>query len=323
MSKTRFAKRVGLFMTVALLVLVALVVVFTRGGSWFQPSYELRLRSETVSGLKKSSVVLMAGVPIGRVGNAELLPGGKHVIIRLKIYDRYKIHGDARFVIESIGFLGDQFVAVYPRENARPILESGAEVSVEPSFSFQETARSATELVDEVKKIVKTLNELVVRVDQKVLSERNLTNVNVTLNNLRVASDKVTTMVDGMSTLVQTNSPSISVSVSNLVQFSQRLNGVAGDLSQLLATNRLEFAEAINSLDNAAKVLERVAHSVEEGRGLVGALINDEDLKAKISNVAENLQNVSSNINRFGLLYKPRQSRQAQNPPYPGKSSIK
>lgn len=312
-----------MFVTVALVVLVGLVVVFTKSGGWFQPTYELRLRSSSVSDLKKGSVVRMAGVPIGTVAGTQLEAGGRDVIIRLKINEQYKIYSDAHFRIEQLGFLGDQFVAVVPQQNAGPLLEPGAEVKVQPTFSLGETARSATELVDEVKKIVKSLNDLAVRVDQNVLSEKNLTNVNVTLDNFRVASQKVITMVDGVNTLVQTNSASIFVSVSNLVHFSDQLNTVASELSQLFATNRIEFTKAINSLDNTAEVLERLAYSVEEGRGLAGALIKDDQLKAKIGNIAENLQNVTSNLNRFGLLYKPKQPRTPQNPPYPGKTSIK
>jgi phospholipid/cholesterol/gamma-HCH transport system substrate-binding protein len=323
MTKSRFAGRVGLFVTLALIVFMILVLVFTKGGGWFQPTYELRLHSETISDLRKGAVVRMAGVPIGRVVRTELDSSGKGVIIRVKIQERFKIHGDARFTIESVGLLGDQVVAVYPRENRKPILQPGDEVPVEPAFSFQETARSATALVDEVKVIVKSLNDLAIRVDQKVLSERNLTNVNVTLNNLRVASDKVITMVDGVNRLVETNSGSIFVSVSNLVHFSDQLNTMAGELSQLLATNRVELTKGIKSLDNTAEVLERLAYSVEEGRGLAGALIKDDELKNQIMNIAANLQTVSSNISRFGLLYKPKQSRQSQSPPYPGKSPIK
>jgi ABC-type transporter Mla subunit MlaD len=177
--------------------------------------------------------------------------------------------------------------------------------------------------VDEVKVIVKSLNDLALRVDQKVLSEKNLTNINVTLNNVRIASDKAITMVDGINTLVETNSGSIFVSVSNLVHFSDQLNTVATELSHLVATNRHELTKAINSLDNTAGTLERIANSVEQGHGLAGALLKDDQLKNRIMNVAENLQTVSSNISRFGLLYKPKQSRQPQNPPYPGKSPVK
>lgn len=301
MIKSRFAGRVGLFVVLTLIVLIGMFVVFTRGGG-FKPSYVLQLRAETVSNLKKGSLVLMAGVPIGAVSEVELEPGGKGVIIDAKIEKKYKIRADAKFLIEQLGFLGDQFISVYPQANAAPVLQPGALVRLEQPFDLQETARSATALVDEAKVIVKSLNDLALRVDQKVLSETNLSNVDVTLNNLRVASDKVIKMVDGI------NSESISGSVSNLARFAQRLN---------------EFSEAMGSLDNTAETLERLAKSLEEGQGLAGALLTDEQLKQRFVNLAENLQNVSSNINRHGLLYKPKKPREPQNPPYPGKSPIR
>ena len=312
-----------MFVVVALIVLIGLVIVFAKSGG-FKPTYELRFRAETVSNLKQGSLVLMAGVPIGSVSGVDLVAGGKGVILRARIQERYHIHGDAQFQIQQLGFLGDQFIAVYPQANAAPVLADGAEVPLGQPFDLQETAKSATALVDEVKGIVKSLNDLAIRVDQKVLSERNLTNINVTLNNLRVASDKVITMVDGINTLVETNSRSIFVSVSNLVQFSDQLSTVATELSQLVATNRVEFTKAINSLDNTAEVLERLAYSVEEGRGLAGALLKDDDLKNRIASLVADLQVAASNVSNFGLLYRPKKpARAPQNPPYPGKSPIR
>ena len=312
-----------MFVALALVVLVGLVFIFMKSRG-FKPTYELKLRAETVSNLKKGSLVLMAGVPIGHVSDIDLEAGGKGVIIHTRIQRRYKIHADAQFQIQQLGFLGDQYVAVYPQANAAPILESGAEVPLGQPFDLQETARSATALVDEVKVIVKSLNDLAVRVDQKVLSDRNLTNINVILNNLRVASDKVITMVDGVNALVDTNSTPIFVSVSNLVHFSDQLNIVSTELAQLVATNRTEFTKAIKSLDNTAEVLERLAYSVEEGRGLVGAMLKDDQLKNRINSLVADLQVAASNVSNYGLLFKPKKpSRQPQNPPYPGKSPIK
>jgi len=323
MKKSRFAGRVGLFVALALVVFVGLIFVFMKSRG-FKPTYELKLLAETVGNLKKGSLVLLAGVPIGHVSDIDLEPGGKGVVIHTRIQRRYQLHADAQFQIQQLGFLGDQYIAVYPQANAAPVLAPDAEVPLGQPFDLQETARSATELVDEVKVIVKSLNELAVRVDQKVLSERNLTNINVILNNLRVASDKVITMVDGVNTLVETNSTPIFVSVSNLVHFSDQLSTVATELSQLVATNRVEFTKAINSLDNTAEVLERLAYSVEEGRGLAGALLKDDQLKNRINGLVADLQVAASNISNYGLLYKPKKpSRASQNPPYPGKSPIK
>src|SRR6185503_17185522 len=126
MKKSRFAGRVGLFVVLALIVFAGLVYVFMKGGG-FTPTYELRLRAETVSNLKRGSLALMAGVPIGKVSDIDLESGGKGVVIHVHIERRYKIHGDAEFQIQQLGFLGDQYIAVRPQANAAAILSPGAE----------------------------------------------------------------------------------------------------------------------------------------------------------------------------------------------------
>src|SRR5687767_12165921 len=108
MSKSRFAWKVGLFVVLALVVFVSLVTVFVKSGG-FRPKYTVRLKAETVSNLKKGSLVLMAGVPIGSVVGTQLQPGGKGVFIITRIDERFKIHSDAVFRIEQLGFLGDQY----------------------------------------------------------------------------------------------------------------------------------------------------------------------------------------------------------------------
>src|SRR4051812_46808613 len=223
MPESRTALRVGSFVLVCLLVLAGLIAIFTKHRSLFTSTYELRLRASTVSGLKEGSVVLMSGVPVGRVAGAELAPDGKGVLIRLRINSRFRINSDARFVIEQVGFLGDQFVSIYPQKNAGPLLEAGQEVPAQEPFNIQEAVRSASALMQQAGQAAKTVSELVQRVDRNLLSERNLTNVNVTLDNLRVASERVLTMVDGITRLVDTNSRPIFISVSNLVQFSDEL----------------------------------------------------------------------------------------------------
>src|SRR5437867_5564568 len=112
MNEKRVASKVGFFVVLAVLVSVGLLLTFTKGSSLFIPTYELRLKAQTVAGLRKGAAVLLSGVVIGNVEDADVAPGGRGVLIRVKIKDKYRIHSDARFVIEQIGFLGDQYVAI-------------------------------------------------------------------------------------------------------------------------------------------------------------------------------------------------------------------
>src|ERR1043166_6843883 len=106
MSQKRLEWKVGLFVMVCLVLLGLLVLNFSKGLTFFTPTYTLRLKTTNVGGIKREAAVLMAGVQIGNVTGAELGVEGTNVIVFLKILTRYQIHRDAVFAIDAMGFLG-------------------------------------------------------------------------------------------------------------------------------------------------------------------------------------------------------------------------
>jgi len=322
MNESSTAVKVGLFVAIGLALLVLLSMAFSKGLSILTPTYELNLRAVSVGGLKERAAVLMSGVTIGNVVTASIPPDGKGVMIRLKIQQKYKVHSDARFVIEQIGFLGDQYISIYPTKNEGPILQPGAEVVCEEPFNLQEVVRSAGGLIDAVNQTIKTVNDMFARVDKTLLTERNLTNISLVINNLRVASDKAVTMLDGVNRLVDTNGPPISLAVTNLVVFSEQLDKLAVEMQQAVSTNKLELTAAVKHLESMSSIMERLLKDIEAGRGLAGALMRDESLKFDLREIAVNFSNLSSNLYRHGLLYKPKppkKSTQSERPVYTGK----
>src|ERR1700690_1634684 len=136
MEKSRLETKVGLFVFVALVLVAAALIQFSKGTSLFRGTYELRLHASNVGGLKQRAGVLLAGVQVGTVSTIQLADDGKSVTILLKIYDRNKIYHDARFVIEQSGFLGDQYVSVIPTTNSLPLLKDGDEVDCQEPFNL-------------------------------------------------------------------------------------------------------------------------------------------------------------------------------------------
>ena len=117
MGESRIAVKVGLFVAMGLVLVLLLTMSFSKGLSILTPTYDLYLRAVSVGGLKDRAAVLMSGITVGNVVDSTIPPEGKGVVIRLKIQNKYKIHADARFVIEQIGFLGDQYISIYPTKN--------------------------------------------------------------------------------------------------------------------------------------------------------------------------------------------------------------
>ena len=248
MNDSRHATTVGLFVLIGLGVLGALLAAFSKSSGLLSHTYELKLRANNVSGLKQGSVVLMSGVHVGRVQRAEFAPDGRGVIIRVQIDKKYPVHADARFVIEQLGLLGDQYAAIYPRGNKAPVLADGDQVPIEEPFNFQETIRSATQLIGEFEQTAKTINTMMARLDKTLLSDSSLANATNAIAHFQQLSEHVLTTVDHLNQLLETNSRPIFLSVSNLVQFSGAMDLLAGELSQMVATNKVDFNKAIQSL---------------------------------------------------------------------------
>jgi phospholipid/cholesterol/gamma-HCH transport system substrate-binding protein len=239
----------------------------------------------------------------------------------LTIQDKYKIHGDARFVIEQIGFLGDQYVAIYPTKNEKPFLPPGAEIVCEEPLNFQEVVRSANGLIQGADQAMNTLNGMFTRLDRTLLNQENITNVSITINNLKGASEKASMMVDHINRLVDTNSRPISRTLTNLVLFSEELEKLAVEMQQAVATNKFELTAAVKNIESISRVLDRMVKDVESGRGLAGALMRDDTLRVDVRHIVENLSNLSSNLSKYGLLYKPKPPKRDTGPPkYQGRS---
>jgi len=321
MNRSRLEWKVGFFVVICLVLLAVLVVLFNKGLS-FKPTYALLLKATNVGLLMPKASVLMAGVHIGSVSRIELDPGGKTVSITLEILDKYRVHRDARFVIDQIGFLGDQFVSVIAAENKAPVLAPGEEVRVEEPFNLQEAARSASGLIQRVDKTVQNIDDTVSRVDEMLLSDATFTNLTATVSTFRQVSDRALVAINAFDQIVQSNTAPVSFTVSNLAAFSTGLDQLVIDLGGLFATNRAKINLAVKNLGSASASVTNLLGDVEAGKGLAGFLLKDDSAKKQLSLVASNLTILSSNLNKYGLLYKPKKVKNPASSPslYPGRN---
>ncbi len=325
MNEKRLEIKVGAFAVVALVVLAAILLVFSKGEGWFASTYTLRLRADNVSGLKARSSVLISGVPVGTVTSTELSPDGKGVTIFLRIQKRYGIHRDALFSVEQIGLLGDQFVVITPTENKGTLLQDGDEVDCRAPFSVQGLAASAVGFVQRVDEATKMLKDMMTRINDIFLTKQTLTNLSQTVGNLRAASERAGALVENLDQLVSTNSPSFTVALTNFARFSEDLIRLASEVRETLSENRSSLAGTVKNLEDSSRTVRGLANDLDQGKGLAGAMLKDEQIRANLSATIANLTTLSSNLARHGLLHKPKPPKPSldSRPPYPGYSPTK
>ena len=303
MEKSRLESKVGLFVFIGLALLAVLIVQFSKGTSLFRGTYALKLHATNIGGLKQKAGVLLAGVNVGSVQHIHLDEGGTNVTITLQIYKDYPIYHDARFVIEQSGFLGDQYVSVIPTMNTQPVLTNNADVFCQEPFNLQEVARGAAGFVQRLDETAKKLDASVTDLRARVLNEQTLASFGTSITNLQLFTEQAVDAVHGINRIIGTNDAQIAIAVSNLVLFSTQLDQLGHSAQDILATNGANLTAATKNIQELTITAQQLAADVQAGKGLAGTLLQNPQLSTNVQSLAENLSEVSSNLNRFGLWH--------------------
>lgn len=310
MSQSRIEIKVGIFVLFGLLLLGGLTLLFSRSTAFYKDYYEVRVLSANVGGIKAGAKVLMRGVQVGSVSGTKLNEGGRNVTIYLKIESRYKLYSDAKFEIEQAGFLGDQFIAIYPTKDLGYTITNLTEVIAREPFNMQEAVAVATEMIMKISETTTNLNAAVSDVRRTVLAEQKLNNLANSLDRVDTMTAEAQGMVTRLNAIVSSNATPVAQAVSNLAAFSDGLPTLSSQLNSLVATNGAELSIAIKNLETASSTLTNLMTDLQNGRGAAGRILRDEQLAADLSAIAKNLSVTTSNLNTrglWGILWKQKQ----------------
>ena len=301
MSQKRFEIRVGAFMFLGLVLLALLVLLLSKSTTLHGGTFQLRLTSENVGGLKVGSSILLSGVNVGRVSAVDLSDDGKSVVIVLNIYKKYHIYSDARFSIEQFGFLGDQYISIRPTQNQGQLLKNGDLVECTKPFNMQEAVSRAADTISRIGQAATNANQAISDVRRYVLTEDTLKRFAGSLDQFSLVTGQALDAISNVNTLVASNTQPVTTAVSNLNFFSAELAPLAEHVDLLVSNNESGVTEAIRNIQTASVSLTNLMHDLEAHKGLAGRLLTDEQLAANFSELASNLASVTSTLDQRGL----------------------
>jgi ABC-type transporter Mla subunit MlaD len=254
--------KVGIFIFAGLAMLAALVVQFGRLGEGFKTYYALTVRFTDASGLLKGSDVLLAGARIGKVaGGPQLVREGNGVAVPLKIYDYIKIPEASKFTVGSSGLLGDRFVNVtMPPGVPTKFLQPNAYLSGARETGIDDLTREGGALVGDLRGVVQKIDTTVTRLNEDVLSKESADNLKSSISHLNEAT-------------------------TAFAESSKKLGGVVDKADA-----------AMDSARKAADDLQKVLSSATQGKGLLAALLTNQEL-------ANDLRALVSNLRAHGVLF--------------------
>ncbi|HEX7190551.1 MAG TPA: MlaD family protein [Thermoanaerobaculia bacterium] len=278
--------RVGVLITVALAVLmISLFFIGSESKVWARKN-EYDVRFESVAGLAEGNPVKISGVTVGVVRDIKLPrdPKKRAVEISLMVDRKYaeRIRGDSRARLKKLGLLaGDSYIDITPGDPRFPTLEPGSVIPAQRETNVDQLISSGEDLVDNFVQISYSLKNVLGRIDRG----------EGLIGELTTAPETKQRLTDTfLLTLNKTNAA---------LSHMESGRGVAG---KLLYDDK--FAEQLTtSLLGSAQSMQTVANSVqkglENGNGVLPALLNDPEGKKRVYDLIENLRTTSANLATF------------------------
>jgi len=281
--------KVGIFIFIGLLVVGAMVVYFGRLGEGVKEYYNLRVEFPNASGLMRGSEVLLAGAKIGRVTqDPVILPDMEGVYVELRIFSDVKIPTASEFSVGSSGLLGDRFVQIVLKKDAKsaPPIEPGSTIKGLPEGGgFGGIASSAEELLTEVRGAVAKINSVADKIDSGVLSAEGIESISATLKNLKTTSERLAESTAGVDKVV--------ADAGQAVEASKTTMGAA--------------TKAAQELEKTLSDIRGLVREVKQGQGALGMMLTNRE-------VADNLRALVVNLRRHGILWY-RDGEKGRQPP--------
>ena len=316
MSSGRLELKVGLFVIVLLGLAAVMSIKFSKTGFGLGDTYSIKLKTKDAGTVIKDSPVLMSGVKVGYVDEINLDLHGS-VTLTVKLFSKYadSIDANATFKIKSSGFLGDQYIGVFPPSKRTKPLRDGAQKPCESPFDIMSVGRDAQELILSVSDRVKDLNATIVKINEGLLSEKTLKDFTDSmgtisrkikeledLNATKLSKDVTEGVADFRSTMKTFKDISSDLSDFNATEVTKNVTEGIADLRSTIKT----FKDLSES-QNVTNVVENILESSRQLRDFTADLnstfannrTNITKVIGDISVVTERLKSITENADKI------------------------
>lgn len=248
--------KVGVFSLIALMIIGFITLKVGSRSFIGSGGYEISVVIDHAIGIRTKTPVEVAGIKVGQVKKVELTDLRK-ARLTLLIEKDVVLPEDTKALVRSKGFLGEILIELVPGSDTAQILADGGQIQ----FGGQTG------------------------------------DVNVLLNQFSSIADDVKAVSSSLRDMVGTdkNSPVWNI-VNNLEKFTGTLaqnqanfDKIAGNLAELTEALRGTIVKSRENVEESLQRIASITKKVDEGKGTIGKLVNDDATVSKLNEAVDNL----------------------------------
>ena len=295
--------KVGLVVTLSLLVL--LFTVFLAGSieDIFSPKIALRAQIDDVRGLRKGAPVWISGIEVGSVKHIRL-SGEYGTIVTLSVNKNTVKHikKDSQASVLTMGLLGDKYVELSGGSPRAESIQPGDMIKGASQIDLKNVMEIGTTSIQKMTDFLTKLDHLVTKIEKgegtisKFISDPSLYDnlkestkaLSSTLAEIRDARGTVKLLIEDPTLYNRMVTAS-----SSLEQFSKSINESSGTLKKFI-----EDPALYNKMLTAASSVEEFSRKLNEGKGTIRKLAEDAELYDNLNRASLQLSSILERIDK-------------------------
>ncbi|MCP4157209.1 MAG: MCE family protein [bacterium] len=254
--------RLGVFLTVSLVLLVVVATIFILPKLKDKGDvYYIDFREMSVNGVNNGADVKYQGVRIGKVVRIDVNPQDlRSVLIYIMIKKGFPVKKNMRATLQYAGITGLRFVEISGGRTAADNLQPGGKILPKKGLG-----EKAEDIVLNVDSVVEALNN--------VLNPENRESIAQLLKNLEKSTGVIATMLDKKQKNLEHAISNIDIITANLTEATSNLNEFSLHLTGVMANIKGEKIDKV--LANADLMITNIAKTFSKNE--LGAVLENID----------------------------------------------
>lgn len=297
--------RVGIFMTVALVLLGWLILKVEDWSLFGDQGRRYEAVFESVVGLDDKAAVRVAGVRVGRVDGIRLDAGGRRARVGLLLDGGLVLTEGAEAAIANQGLLGDKFVELLPGPEGGAPLADGAVLPGQTPVSFDQAMAKLEEIGTTIQDAMKGF------------STGEGGGIGALVDSMQATAEELRAVIaenrDSFGGTMRNFERFSATLAEDLPRLSEQIERVLGQVDAVVAENRGNLQEGLEnvrqltadvqrSVDNLNTITDRLV----KGEGTIGKLLTSDEahdeLIGALTSVEKGVDTLSDTLGRAQKL---------------------
>ena len=308
--------KVGIFVILGFFMVALTTTVFGNLDFNSKEGKTVYFRLNDATGIREGTPIMYKGIKVGEVQDVTMK--NNEIISKVIVYHEFEIPDNVRFNVKLSGFVGQKYVEFEadPTIQSKSPLQNNYEYDGrQNSANMDAVMAKLNDVAAEMTTLLKSFNEVITTDESKNAlqdSISNLKDITESVKNIVATNDKniqevidnAKNMTDMIERIIAKNENQLNSSISNIAEISDTLKAFTASVDKLVANNQGNIDDSLKNLkeitdkvNTTMDEIETITKDINEGKGTLGLLINDEETKKDVKNVVSKMSSFLGDSN--------------------------